>query len=42
MKIPGIMTPIYYFQGLSKPVLHYSDWVCTAVKSNDVIKDLRG
>ena len=23
-------------------VLHYSDWVCTAVMSNDVMKDLRG
>ena len=23
-------------------VLHYSDWVCTAVVSNDVMKDLRG
>ena len=22
--------------------LHYSDWVCTAVMSNDVMKDLRG
>ena len=21
---------------------HYSDWVCTAVMSNDVMKDLRG
>ena len=23
-------------------VVHYSDWVCTAVMSNDVMKDLRG
>ena len=23
-------------------ILHYSDWVCTAVMSNDVMKDLRG
>ena len=23
-------------------LLHYSDWVCTAVMSNDVMKDLRG
>ena len=23
-------------------MLHYSDWVCTAVMSNDVMKDLRG
>ena len=23
-------------------LLHYSDWVCTAVISNDVMKDLRG
>ena len=23
-------------------VKHYSDWVCTAVMSNDVMKDLRG
>ena len=23
-------------------VYHYSDWVCTAVMSNDVMKDLRG
>ena len=23
-------------------VLHYSDWVCTAVVSNDVMNDLRG
>ena len=23
-------------------VLSYSDWVCTAVISNDVMKDLRG
>ena len=21
---------------------HFSDWVCTAVMSNDVMKDLRG
>ena len=23
-------------------IVHYSDWVCTAVMSNDVMKDLRG
>ena len=23
-------------------LLHYSDWVCTAVMSNEVMKDLRG
>ena len=23
-------------------IQHYSDWVCTAVISNDVMKDLRG
>ena len=23
-------------------IQHYSDWVCTAVMSNDVMKDLRG
>ena len=23
-------------------ILHYSDWVCTAVMSNDVMNDLRG
>ena len=23
-------------------IRHYSDWVCTAVISNDVMKDLRG
>ena len=23
-------------------IQHYSDWVCTAVMSNDVVKDLRG
>ena len=23
-------------------IYHYSDWVCTAVMSNDVVKDLRG
>ena len=22
-------------------IQHYSDWVCTAVMSNDVVKDLR-
>ena len=22
--------------------IYYSDWVCTAVMSNDVMKDLRG
>ena len=23
-------------------IVHYSDWVCTAVMSNDVMNDLRG
>ena len=27
---------------ISVYILHYSDWVCTAVISNDVMKDLRG
>ena len=26
----------------TQEILHYSDWVCTAVMSNDVMKDLRG
>ena len=32
------------FSGSIMPlrVIHYSDWVCTAVMSNDVMKDLRG
>ena len=25
----------------NKSLKHYSDWVCTAVMSNDVMKDLR-
>ena len=27
---------------LFKNITFYSDWVCTAVMSNDVMKDLRG
>ena len=28
--------------GIIWAIQHYSDWVCTAVMSNDVMKDLRG
>ena len=27
---------------VDKFIPHYSDWVCTAVMSNDVMKDLHG
>ena len=32
----------YYHEFLTNLSLSYSDWVCTAVMSNDVMKDLRG
>ena len=35
-KISIISISIYYIS------IIYSDWVCTAVMSNDVMKDLRG
>ena len=40
--------PTQYFENYKDLVrksvllLHYSDWACTAVMSNDVVKDLRG
>ena len=42
---PNCWEQVNFFSGSIMPlrvIQHYSDWVCTAVMSNDVIKDLRG